>query len=77
MLEIYINRLSDFLSISQSLIPDVMTLIVIAVFIVLAFKSSLTTLTLIGLFTAVQGILLAIGINSPNFNIISIIVGAL
>jgi len=76
MIETQINALSDFLTISQYWIPDILTLICIAFFLVLAFKSSLTTLSLIGLFTALMGVLEAIGIQSVHFNIVSIIVGA-
>lgn len=76
MLEQTIIDLSNFLTISTTLIPDIITIGVIFFFIILAFKSSLTTLPMVGLFTIVMGLLELIGISS-SFNILSLILEAL
>ncbi len=76
MLTDIINNFSDFLTFDRSIIPNIITLIVVVFLIILGFKMNYGSISapivLIALYTVSMTILTILGINSV-FNIITLI----
>jgi len=72
MLENTINNLSDFLTINQAIIPNIITLVVVFVMFYLTLKGGLTWIAIALVYTLVMGVLELLGISSV-FNLITVL----
>ena len=72
MLENTINSLSDFLTISQVIIPNIITLVVITIMFWLTLKGGLNWIGIMLIYTLIMGVLELLGISSV-FNLVSVL----